>query len=126
MKLIKEYDIEGYNIRIKGKYISKELDDDKVFSSERTDSVRLVAYIKKGKNGTETLLKTVEPNIFYRKKRMWSRKEYFTFRESYDAYLQELEENVKEWIAIKEKENRVQEFDRKMTNGLPDSLNGLK
>lgn len=122
MKLIKEYDIEGYNIRIKGKYISKELDDDKVFSSERTDSVRLEAYIEKDGSVQDALVKEVVPNTIYIKKLPWSKKEYLTFKETYDVCLKELEEEISAWIEIRTREEKIKEFDKKMTDGLPDSL----
>lgn len=123
MKLIKEYDIEGYNVRIKGEYISKELDVDKTFGSERVDSVRLEAYIEKDGSVQDVLVKEAVPNTIYIKKLPWSKKEYLTFKETYDVCLKELEEEFSAWIEIRTREEKIKEFDKKMTDGLPDSLN---
>lgn len=126
MKIVKEFEYEGYDIIIKAKYESKSYDVSKsIVVSRMVDAIKFDRLIYKDGDKLDESKTVATPESFYEKKHWLSRKRFVSLRESYDFALEDIEEKAVKWIDNDIKTQKIKMSDTEITDGLPDSLNSL-
>lgn len=120
MKIIEEWSVGDYKITIKAKFITRGYYSGD-WNCSYVDCVRFYTSIKDG-----VMEKHIEdissPRTHYEKSWMFGKKKYKTFQESYALTLNEIKEEIEDYISGNTRYKEITLSDQKVTDGLPDSL----
>lgn len=123
MKIVKEYEYKGFSVTIRAKFETDGADvSTSIVTTVLSDCVKLEATIERHGVVVGRVERVATPNSIYTKSHIFSRKNYLSFRETYESRLKNLIKEVKRVIDIRLYEEGVMKSDMEITDGLPDSL----
>lgn len=126
MKLVEQWDDRGYNVEIRAQFETNGHDaSQSIMGSYYVNCVRVMCTIQDGY--TEKIVhSTASSRTHYDKKHLLSRKRYLNIFESYELTLKEAKEFAAQYIDEQTQRKLIRQTDDEITDGLPDSLVGLR